>query len=127
MLVKGASALAKEDASRPRALDFGDAALCPNLGESVRKSERGDLTFYLAAIAPRVGPAPAEATVEVLRGGQTLRRLATPLSPPNASGRIQMAAALALEPLTPGAYELKVTVGEGADRASSSASFTLED
>jgi VWFA-related protein len=127
VLVRGVSPAPKEAAGRARALQFGESALSPNLGEPMRKSESADLTFYIAALPPKEGPPPGEAIVEVRRGGQTLRRVTTPLLPPNASGRIQTAAALPLAALAAGDYELEVSVGKGAARATSSASFRVED
>jgi hypothetical protein len=127
VLVNGVAALSPEEAQRPRALGYGTSALHPNLGEPIKRSETGDLTFYFAALPPKDGPAPGEAVIEILRGGTTLRRVKTPVGPPNASGRIQTAAALDLSPLPAGDYELKVTLGQGVDLTTSSATFSLKD
>jgi VWFA-related protein len=127
VLVNGVAALSPEEAERPRALGYGTSALHPNLGEPIKKSETGDLTFYFAALPPKDGPAPGEAVIEILREGNVLRRVRTPIGPPNARGRIQAAAALDLAPLSVGDYELKVTLGQGMDLTTSSAIFSLKE
>ena len=53
--------------------------------------------------------------------------MATPLPAPDAQGRIQTAGALPLSGFAPGAYELKVTLRDGKNVASSSAPFTVEE
>jgi hypothetical protein len=85
------------------------------------------LGFYFSALPPKDGPPPGQATVEVWRGAQPVGQVATPLSAPDAQGRIQQAGALPISGFPPGAYELKVTLRDGKSLASSSAPFTVEE
>jgi VWFA-related protein len=119
----------KVGASEPKdgPLYYGDTLLYPNMGEVYKKSTAKTLGFFFSALSPRDGPAPGEAMVEVWRGAQAVGQVATPLPAPDAQGRIQQAGALPLSGFAAGAYELKVTLRDGKNVASSSAPFTVEE
>ena len=58
---------------------------------------------------------------------RTLARLPAELSEPDAQGRYQYLAALPLENIPVGEYELKVTAAEGTAAVSRSTRFTVEN
>ena len=65
-------------------------------------------------------------TIEILQGSRSIGKIAGELPPPDESGRIKYASAIPLEKFTPGNFELKVTVQQGANSASSSSPFVIE-
>jgi VWFA-related protein len=126
MLVKRAEQVgASEQKEGP--LYYGNTLLYPNMGEPFKKSTAKAVSFFFSALSPKDGPPPGQATVEVWRGKEAVGQVATPLPAPDAQGRIQTAGALPLSGFAPGAYELKVTLRDGKNVASSSAPFTVEE
>ena len=126
MLVRRAEQVGASE-SKEGPLYYGNILLYPNMGEPYKKSTAKALGFYFSALPSKDGPAPGQATVEVWRGAQALGRVPTPLPAPDAQGRIQTVSTLPLSGFAPGSYELKVTLREGQDIASSSAPFTVEE
>jgi hypothetical protein len=104
-------------------LYFGTLLLYPNTGEPLPDASPAELTF---AFETRAGGRPITgAAVELRRGGAPLVRLPLPLSPPDEQGRLQQVSRLAVEGMTPGAYELHVIVEAGPSTVSRSVSFTV--
>jgi len=104
----------------------GDLLLYPNLGEATNKEASKQLPFFFTLYAPKGSRAAPKTSVELLQKGKTLARLPAELNEPDAQGRYQYLAALPLESIPPGEYELKVTAVEGTNSVSRSASFTVE-
>jgi hypothetical protein len=94
-------------------LYVNDQLLYPNMGEPVSK----ELPFYFV-VYPAEGAGPTEAALELLQNNQPLAQAPLELAKPDASGRIQQVSRLPLAALKPGAYELRVTVKQGASRTS---------
>jgi hypothetical protein len=89
-----------------------DQLLYPNMGEPVSK----ELPFYFV-VYPVEGAGAPTASLELLQNNQPLAQAPLELAKPDASGRIQQVSRLPLAALKPGAYELRVTVQQGASRA----------
>jgi VWFA-related protein len=89
-----------------------DRLLLPNLGEPVSK----ELPFYFV-VYPAAGGARPEAKLEVLQNNQLLVQAPLELAKEDDKGRIQQVGRLPLSALKPGSYELRVTVQQGASRA----------
>ncbi len=99
----------------------GHALLYPNLGEPIRKSGAGDLSFYFALYGD-VGAASASA--QLLRNGQVLAAAPVPL--PAATGsRVQHVGRLPIGALPTGTYELRIRVTGAGRELSRAAYFTL--
>jgi hypothetical protein len=65
-------------------------------------------------------------SIELRQNGRSLARLPGELNAPDAAGRIQYLAALPLEKIPPGIYELKVTVESEKTALSRSTLFSIE-
>jgi len=103
-------------------LYFGNVLLYPNLGQPLASGAR-ELTFGFSVYA---GPgASADASVEVLRSGQPLASAPISLGAADAQGRINQLSTLALDPLAPGAYELRVTVKAGGQQVTRGVRFAV--
>jgi VWFA-related protein len=97
----------------------------PNLGEPVSKSAK-QMGFYFN-VYPATGSKDAlKLTLEVVHGGKSIANVPLKLTAPDESGRIQYASALPLDSLTPGNYELKISVSDSKGTVSRSAPFILE-
>ena len=93
-------------------LYFGDTLVYPNMGDPVRKAAK-IMGFYFTAQAP---PGARKALLEITKGGQVVNRLTLDLPAPDATGRVQHAGTLPLEVFSPGAYELHLSLLDGAQR-----------
>lgn len=113
----------KEKSDSPFAV--GEVMIYPNLGESVKKSAQ-KLGFYFTVYPAKGSTEIPKLTLEILQGAKSLARIPLQLAPPDAQGRIQSASALPLESLSPGNYELKITVSDSHGAVSRSTAFTLE-
>jgi hypothetical protein len=58
----------------------------PNLGEPIRKSRQKTVPFYIVVLP---GGAAPKATLEIMKDGQPLAQVPTPLTAPDASRRGQ--------------------------------------
>jgi VWFA-related protein len=101
-------------------LIVGDRILRPLLGEPLSKSSAKELTFYFVAYPAAgagAGAGRSEATVELLSNAQPIATAPLQLDAPDTSGRIPHVSRLPLEALTPGTYELRVRLRQGASTA----------
>ncbi|HWQ33521.1 MAG TPA: VWA domain-containing protein [Blastocatellia bacterium] len=97
----------------------------PNLGEPVHKSAK-QMGFYFNVYPAKGTPEIPKLTLEVWQGSKALASVALKLTAPDKQGRIQYASALPLESLSPGSYELRISVSDAKGTVSRSAAFTLE-
>jgi VWFA-related protein len=112
-----------KDAANPLYVD--DMLLYPNGGETFSRAGQKELTFFYT-IYPGAGAAGAlSANVEVQRNGKVLAKLPVELGAPDAHGRIQQVGRLPLTPLTPGTYQLHVTVTDGGSTLERTAYFQV--
>ena len=104
-------------------LYVGRTLLYPNLGEPIRKSAGGELSFYFALYGELQG---VTATADLLRNG---RLLATaPVELPAATGsRVQHVGRLPIGRLPSGTYELRIQVTGAGRELSRTTYFTLQD
>jgi hypothetical protein len=125
VLVRRAERIPADDRSKDNPLYVGEVLVYPTLGEPIRRSREKAITFFIAVTAGS-GGAP-QATVEILRDGQTLGQAPTALPGPDASGRIQHIAQVPVEALAPGRYTLRLTISQGDSRDVREAVFVLID
>ena len=90
----------------------GDLLLYPNLGTPLPKAEAKELAFFFT-IYPGLTSKPT-ATLELMQNGKLLARSPLPLEAADNTGRIQQVGRLPLDTLTPGTYDLRVVVTDGA-------------
>jgi hypothetical protein len=105
-------------------LYFGDTLVYPSMGDPLRKAGKV-MGYYFTAQAPG---APRKGLLEVVQGGKVVSRLALTLAAPDASGKVQHAGTLALDPLPPGSYEMRVSLLDGTRTvASRTAPFAVAE
>jgi VWFA-related protein len=100
---------------------YGDRLLYPNLGEPLRREDA--LSFYFV-VYPVAGRCACEMRVALLRNGRSLGETTRALQP-TGDPRLPHLAQLPIENLTPGTYELRVTVTDTVDQQSRSTFFTV--
>jgi hypothetical protein len=99
---------AERDVINP--LYYGDMLLYPSLGEPISKRQSPALTFAFNMIPVS---AITSAVLTLSQGDRTLGQTALPLGRPDAQGRIWHVSQIPIGNLTPGEYELAVTVVGG--------------
>jgi VWFA-related protein len=104
-------------------LYFGEVLLYPNLGQPLSKATDKELAFGVSIYDGKSGP--LEATLQLVRLGQPVATVPLTLGAPDSTGRINQIGKLPLDPLEPGAYELRVTVSGGGQRVTRSVPFTV--
>jgi hypothetical protein len=110
----------KKDATNP--FYVGTTLVYPNLGTPIVRSARGSLVFYYTA---RAGKRPLTGRVELLEGGQIVASRALAVPAADDTGLVQHASELSLEQVEAGAYELRVTLSDGASSVTRTATFAL--
>lgn len=112
VIVVGSAERVGAGAARP--LTYGDVLLYPNLGQPLRREGGRPLTFFVTAW-PAAGRPGVDARIEVVHDGRTVAATSATRLRPDADGRIQLASTLPIATLLPGAYELRVSLSDGAD------------
>lgn len=112
-----------KDAANP--LYAGDVLFYPS-GEALSRAGDRQLTAFYT-IYPGAGFATPDATMEVQRNGQVIVSSPVTLGARDAQGRIQQVSRMPLAPLTPGTYELKVSVHDAKTTLTQSAFFQVRD
>jgi hypothetical protein len=118
---------AGEGAGQPLAappLQYGDLLLYPNLGQPLRRATERALAFSVTAL-PNAERLAVDAQVEILRDG---RRVAAPPATAlqaDRDGRVRLVSSLPLEAFPPGTYELRVTLSDGRDAETRSATVPI--
>jgi hypothetical protein len=111
------------DAAPTGPLYVGRTLLYPNLGEPIRKSAAGELSFYFALYGNVTG---VKATAQLLHNGRTVAEGPVQLAPPTA-GIVQHVGRLPIGTLPAGTYELRILVNDGPHDVSRTSYFTLRD
>jgi VWFA-related protein len=125
ILVKRGEKVPASDRRSGNPLLVNDVILYPNLGEPVSKAAK-EVGFYFAAYPASGGAAP-EASIELLLDGKLIAQLPIPLAAVDASGRIQQTGRLPLAQLTPGTYDLRAVVKQGAEQVSRSTMLRITE
>ncbi len=97
----------------------------PNLGDPIKKSAQ-KLGFFFTVYPAKGKAESTKLNLELTSGGKSFANFPLKLTAPDATGRIQFASALPLDSLTPGNYELKITVKDGTTTATRTTSFVLQ-
>jgi VWFA-related protein len=122
-IVRRAQAVPAGEADAGNPLYFGDMLLYPNLGQPLSKTTDKELAFGFTAYDGHDGP--VDAILELLRSGQLVATVPLALGGADRHGRINQISKLPLESLTPGAYELRVTVKTGTQRVTRAVPFAI--
>ncbi len=125
VVIKRGEQLTAAEQKRDLPLQFGELLLYPNLGEPVVKSASNQLAFFFTAWPAPGSTAAPPLTLEVMQNRRRLGHKSGQLPAPDQQGQIKYASSIPLDKFEPGVYELKITVGEGANSVSQSTSFTV--
>ena len=123
VLVKRGEKIPDNEQRSGNALVAGGLALYPNLGEPVSKASK-EVGFYFA-VYPVEGSTP-QSELQLLHNGKLLARVPIELPKADASGRVPQLGRLPIEQLTPGTYELRAVVKQGAEQVSRSTLMRIE-
>ena len=96
----------------------------PNLGQQLRREAGRPLAFFLSAW-PAPGHPEVEARVEVLRSGRPVAAAPPFELRPDPDGRIGLVRSFPVDALAPGPYELRVTLTDGRDAETRTASLAI--
>ncbi len=125
VVIKRGERLTAAEQKRDQPLHFGELLIYPNLGEPIVKSASNQLAFFFTAWPAAGSAAAPQVTVEIMQNRRRLGHRSGQLPAPDEQGQIKYASSIPLDKFDPGVYELKVTVGEGANSVSRSMSFTV--
>jgi VWFA-related protein len=114
---------AKADPADP--LRVADRRIVPNLGRPVVAAPGATLPVYYAVYVKPGEKGVVTATVEVSREGRVVARGSSALPPPDAAGRIVGLSPIPLQKLTPGTWDVKVTVSKERLSAEETTTITV--
>jgi VWFA-related protein len=114
------------DENRSNPFHVANMIVSPYLGEPIQRSLK-QVPFFFTVYVPSGTSTKPKLTIELLRDGRTLAQIPGMLPDADALGRSQFVAALPLEKLPAGSYELKITVSAETASVSRSRSFTILD
>jgi hypothetical protein len=113
------------DENRANPFLVGNMIASPNLGEPISRSLK-QVPFFFTVYVPSNAAKPT-LTIELSQGGRALARIPGQLAESDPLGRTQFVAALPIEKIQAGTYELKITVSGAGTTLSRARSFTLVD
>jgi VWFA-related protein len=103
---------------------YESSRLVPQLGGSVSQAATPNLSFF-ARLYPAEGGGPAKLTLDFVRDGKIVGRAQPPVPAADASGRIAYVGGVPSASFPPGAYEVRLTLAQGAEKATQSTRFEL--
>ena len=124
-VLKRAERLTPEEQKRDQPLRFGELLVYPNLGERIDPNIAKQLAYFFTAWPAKGATKPMQVTLEILQNNRPVGKTSGELPPPDERGQIKYASAFPLDKFQPGTFELKVTVSDGVNSVSRSASFVL--
>jgi hypothetical protein len=105
---------------------MADKLVTPTLSPVDKKVLGQNLSFYFVIYPDQKDQVKPEVTMQFSRDGQFLGKGSPELGAPDAEGRIQYVATASADKLSPGNYEVRFIVRQGAQTASEAVTFTLE-
>jgi hypothetical protein len=124
-VLQRAERLTAEEQKRDQPFHFGELLVYPNLGQPIAKSVAPQLAFFFTAWPAKGSPEPLLVTIEILQNNRSLVKTPGQLPAPDERGQIKYASSFPLDKFQPGAYELKVTVGDGKSSVTRSTNFIV--
>jgi hypothetical protein len=103
---------------------YEGARLVPQLGGPVSQAATPNLSFF-ARLYPAPGAAAPTLTLDFVREGKIVGRAQPPLPAPDARGRIVYVGGVPSAGFPPGVYEVRLSLAQGADRATQSTRLEL--
>ena len=124
-VLKRAERLTADEQKRDQPLRFGELLVYPNLGERIDRSTTKQLAYFFTAWPAKGATKPPQMTLEILQNNRLLGTSSGELPAADQSGQIKYAGSFAIDKLQPGVFELRITVGDGQNKATRSTSFTI--
>lgn len=124
-VLQRAERLTPEEQKRDQPFHFGELLVYPNLGQPIAKSVAPQLAFFFTAWPAKGSTEPLQVTIEILQSQRSLVKTPGQLPAPNEQGQIKYASSFPLDKFPPGAYELKVTVGDGKSSVTRATNFIV--
>ena len=124
-VLRRAERLTPEEQKHDQPFHFGELVVYPNLGEPVVKSLTKQLAFFFTAWPAKGSTTPLQLTLEILQNNRSLGKSSTQLPAPDQLGQVKYASAFPLDKFQPGAYELKITIGDSSNSATRSTIFNV--
>ncbi len=123
-LLRRADPLPADAAPSDDPFRYEGTRLVPHLAGLVSQAATPNLSFF-ARLYPTPGGEPPKLTLDFVRDGKVVGRAQPPLPAPDARGRIVYVGGVPSGSLAPGAYEVRLTVSQGAARVTESTRFEL--
>ena len=98
--------------------------LVPHLAGPVSQAATPNLSFF-ARVYPAPGVEAPKLTLDFLRDGKVVGRAQPPVPAPDGSGRIAYVGGVPSGSFPPGAYEVRLTLAQGEEKATASTKFDL--
>ena len=124
-VLKRAERLTSGEQQQDRPLRFGELLVYPNLGEKIDRTAAKQLAYFFTAWPGKSSTKPLQVTLEILQNNRRVGKTSGELPPADDRGQIKYASSFALDKLSPGVFELKVTVSDGVSSTSRSTSFSV--
>lgn len=124
-VLKRAERLTPGEQQQERPLRFGELLVYPNLGEKIHRNSAKQLAYFFTAWPGKGTTKPLQVTLEILQNNRPIGKTTGELPPADDRGQIKHASSFGLDKLSPGVFELRVTVSDGVNTASRSTSFTV--
>jgi VWFA-related protein len=105
-------------------LRYETMRLVPHLAGPVSEAATPNLSFF-ARLYPRDGAGAGTLTLDFVRDGKIVGRAQPAMPAPDASGRIAYVGGVPSGGFPPGAYEVRLTLAQGAEKATASTRFEL--
>jgi VWFA-related protein len=103
---------------------YEGARLVPQLGGPVSQAATPNLSFF-ARLYPAPGGEPPKLTLDFVREGKIVGRAQPPLPAPDPRGRIVYVGGVPSAGFPPGAYEVRLSLVQGAEKATQSTRLEL--
>ena len=124
MVVRRGERVAKSEVDATNPLFIDDLLIYPSVEDPISRREKA-IRLYFDLSAKRTDGVTA--TLEVIRGSESIAALTVPLNAPDATGRTRQLVGLPTATLAPDRYTLRLTVLQGSTRHIRDASVTIVD
>jgi VWFA-related protein len=128
VLSRGVNPLTDEQKKQPAHPLYleGQAYFVPNVDQTFSVTKDKNLLVHFNVYVPKGSTTKIDATIAFVKGGSVFTQAGGPLPDADGSGRIAYLTSFAAKNFPSGEYDLRVTVSDGTQRASSTAHFKLE-
>jgi VWFA-related protein len=105
---------------------MADKIVTPMIAETLQKKDYDSVPFYLTIYPDRENPEKPTLRIEFSKDGAALGSAFQSIGAADADGRIQYVANTPLEDVSPGHYQFRFLVKQGAEEAAETVTFTIE-